>query len=118
MDVSQLTDRPDAGVDYQEWKTSRRLFGHYRPLPRGRSVLKLGGVYRTVDTPTQLELDAATEAYLGGHIYTVSQAVADALAAAGYTTTAEPSAPVRTITWNFLSGGTWDDFVDNYGTWA
>jgi hypothetical protein len=84
MDVSQLTDRPDAGVDYLEWKTSRRLFGHYRPLARGRSVLKLAGSYVTIDTPTQAQLDAATEAYLGGHLHVVTQVVADALTAAGY----------------------------------
>jgi hypothetical protein len=60
---------------------------HCSNLPRGRSVLKTAGVYRTVDNPSQTDIDAASEVYLGGHVYTVTQAVADALTAAGYTVT-------------------------------
>jgi len=65
----------------------RALFKYYGPYPRGRSVLKIGGVYRTVDYPDQDTLALATEVYLGGHVYVVSSAVATALNAAGYTTT-------------------------------
>lgn len=63
---------------------ARRLFRFYGPWPRGRSVIKVDGVYQTVDTPDQLTLATATEVYLGGHEYPVSQEVADALTAAGY----------------------------------
>ncbi len=94
------------------------LMRHYRLLARGRTVIKLGGTYRTVDNPEQFTLDAATEVYLGGHIYTVTQAVADALTAAGYTVGADPVVPSRQITWGALAGGAWDDFVDQYGTWG
>lgn len=62
----------------------RRLFRHYGPWPRGRSVIKVAGVYRTVDNPDQLTLASATEVYLGGHEYVISDATADALQAAGY----------------------------------
>ena len=52
---------------------------------RGRSVLKEAGVYTTVDTPDANRIAAAQEYYAGGHIYEVSDAVADALQVAGYT---------------------------------
>lgn len=64
---------------------ARAHMRHYSPLLRGHSVLKENGVYVTVDTPDQIRCNAAQEVYLGGHIYVVSQAVADALTAAGYT---------------------------------
>ena len=60
------------------------LMRHYHPLETGRSVLKIGGTYQTIDYPTQDQIDSATEVYLGGHTFVVSQAVADALTAAGY----------------------------------
>jgi hypothetical protein len=84
-DVRQMTPKPEDGVGYEQWMTSRYLFRHYRGLPRGRSVLKIAGTYRTVDSPDAAELASATEAYIGGHIYSVTQVVADALVAAGYT---------------------------------
>lgn len=63
-----------------------RLFRHYSPRVRGRSVLKsVGGVYTTVDNPTQDEIDAAAICYLGGHIYDVTDDEAFYLEAAGYT---------------------------------
>jgi hypothetical protein len=75
-----------------------RLFRHYGPYPRGRSVLRIGGVYLTFDTPSQELIDTATEVYLGGHIYEVTAEVADALTLAGYTV------------WAQL---TWDDYAEN-----
>jgi hypothetical protein len=92
---------------------ARRLMRHYKARARGRSVLKTAGVYATVDTPSQTQIDAATEYYAGGHVYTVIQAVADALAAAGYTTGADPVD--TTHTWAHMETGTWDDW-DGY-TW-
>lgn len=66
---------------------AQALMRHYGGQPRGRSVLKIDGTYRTVDVPTQAQIDAATEVYLGGHIYEVTSTVATALTAAGYTVT-------------------------------
>jgi hypothetical protein len=57
------------------------------PRARGRTVLKVGSTYRTVDTPTVDEVNAADIAYLGGHIYTVTSTEAAALTAAGYVVT-------------------------------
>jgi hypothetical protein len=95
-----------------------RLMRHYSPTVRGRSVLRTAGVYRTLDNPSQTDIDAASEVYLGGHIYTVTQTVADALTIAGYTVGADLGVPSRAITWGALTGGSWDDFVDNYGSWG
>lgn len=62
-----------------------RLFRHYGANPRGRSVLKSTlGVYSTVDTPTQDQIDAAAVCYLGGHVYPITSAEAAALTTAGY----------------------------------
>jgi hypothetical protein len=101
---------------------ARLLMRHYRPLPRGRSVVYSTGHYRTVDIPTTDQLTAAgaegTGWFLGGHSYAVTQAVADVLVADGYTVSADPVVPPRSITWGALAGGTWDDFVDNLGTWG
>lgn len=58
------------------------------PIPRGRTVLKAAdGSYSIVDTPTVDEMAAAAIVYQGGHIYTVSNAEAAALVAAGFTVT-------------------------------
>lgn len=118
-DLSPLTT--EKGPEFkttEEWRMSQRLFRHYGARARGRSVLKIGGVYTIIDTPTSTDIDSATEYYAGGHIYTVSQAVADALAAAGFTTTPDPTPPARQITWGFLAGMTWHDFADDFGTWG
>lgn len=61
------------------------LLRHFKSRARGRSVLKTGGVYVTVDYPTEDEIDAADEAYIGGHVYVVDDETAAALEAAGYT---------------------------------
>lgn len=57
---------------------------HYKNRAVGRSVLRIAGVYQTIDTPTQDQIASATEYYAGGHVYEVTQTVADALTAAGY----------------------------------
>lgn len=54
------------------------------------TVLKENGTYRRVKFPNDARVQAAQEAYVGGHVYTVTPAVATALAAAGYTTVADP----------------------------
>jgi hypothetical protein len=101
---------------------ARLLMRHYSNTVRGRSVVKIGATYTTVDIPTTDQLVAAgaegTGYFLGGHAYTVTDAVATALAADGYSTSADVAVPPRVLTWGFLSGGSWDDFVDNYGTWG
>jgi hypothetical protein len=67
---------------------ARLLMRHYSPGVRGRSVLKIDGTWTTVDIPTTDQLVAAGEEgvdwFLGGHVYTVTQDTADALADAGY----------------------------------
>lgn len=68
------------------------LMRHFSELPRGRSVVKIAGVYTTVDIPTTDQLTAAgvegTDWFLGGHgPYTVTDAVGTALTAAGYVVT-------------------------------
>ena len=77
---------------YPRSRVAHSLFRHYSPRARGRTVIKVAGVYSTVDTPSQTLLDTASEVYLGGHVYEVTDAVATALAAAGYTTWATPEA--------------------------
>lgn len=104
------------GIQYRSWR-------HYGGNPAGVSVVKVNGVYTTIRTPTSTQLDAAggrdgIDFFLGGHVYTVTQAVADALTAAGYTTGDDPAPPVRQLTWGALGGGTWHDFVDQFGTWG
>lgn len=61
-----------------------RLFRYFGPYTRGRSVLKIAGVYSTWDYPSDLDIAAASEVYLGGHVYIVTDSVAAALTAAGY----------------------------------
>ena len=62
------------------------LFRHYKSRACGKSVLRTGGVYRTVINPSQDQIAAASEVYLGGHVYEVDVATAAALTAAGYVT--------------------------------
>lgn len=84
---------------------ARRLFRHYGAMNRGRSVIRVGGVYQTVDSPDQLTLATATEVYLGGHEYIVSDAVGLALIAAGYAATATVA---EIDQWSELTARTWE----------
>lgn len=61
-----------------------RLFYFYT-MTRGVSVLKIDGEYIEVREPSQDEIALATEVYLGGHEYIVTDAEGAALTAAGYT---------------------------------
>lgn len=98
----------------------RRLFRHYGNNPRGQSVLRTAGVYRTVTAPSQLDIDQATEYYAGGHIYTITADTAEDLIAAGYADNISPAPepPGRTLSWGYLAGGSWGDFFETYGTWG
>lgn len=60
-----------------------RHLGRYMQ-PKGVSVLKINGVYLTIEYPTDSQINSATEVYFGGHAYTVTPATAAALIAAGY----------------------------------
>jgi hypothetical protein len=65
------------------------FFGRF-PTTVGQTVIKVDGTYTTRPYPWLGELDGLVEGvdyFLGGHVYTVSQTIADALAADGYTTT-------------------------------
>lgn len=67
---------------------ARRLMRYYSALPRSRSVVKVSGTYRTVDSPEQSLLDPLTQGvdyFLGGHYYVVSDEVAAALVNDGFT---------------------------------
>lgn len=67
----------------------RRLFRYYGPNPQGVSVLKRAGHYETVLNPVQDELETLVDgvtSFLGGHVYTVSDAVAALLVADGFVT--------------------------------
>lgn len=64
---------------------SHRLL-HYYTRDTGLTVLKVGGQYRVVEWPTELDLEAAEVAYVGGHTYAVSDSEAASLTAAGFTT--------------------------------
>jgi len=87
-----------------------RLFRHYGPYRRGRSVLRIDGVYRTFDTPTDQDLAAATEVYLGGHVYDVTPEVADALTAAGYQVWAEFTwGDYQLDEWGEIEGTPWGE---------
>jgi hypothetical protein len=78
------TDRP-LNQSMGEWLVARRLFSFYNRREVGLSVLKLDGEYVVMDMPSQDEQAMATEVYLGGHEYPVSEEVAAALMAAGFT---------------------------------
>jgi hypothetical protein len=64
----------------------RRLFRYYGGNPQGRSVVLVGGHYAIVDNPYADVLVGAegTGWFLGGHVYTVTSAVAAALTADGF----------------------------------
>lgn len=59
-----------------------RLFLRVK-LTRGITVLETAGVYSAVRFPTQDEIAAATNTYMGGHEYVVDDATKAALIAAG-----------------------------------
>ncbi len=63
--------------------TDHPLFRYYR-IERGVSVLVTGSTVTQVQYPDQEAVQAADFAYLGGHIYPITQAEADTLTAAGY----------------------------------
>ena len=69
--------------------SSDYFFGRYS-IPVGQSVVKKNGHYATTPYPWIGDLAGLTEGtdyFLGGHEYVVSDTVAAALQADGYTTT-------------------------------
>lgn len=61
-----------------------RLFGRLN-IPVGITVLKSAtGGYEMVEIPSPEQIDNAAIAYIGGHVYEVSDAEAASLTAAGY----------------------------------
>jgi hypothetical protein len=70
----------------RDTRRGRRLFAQARNVARGQTVVKRNGTYETVgEGPDVAFLATCDEVYLGGRTYEVSQEVAEALAAAGYT---------------------------------
>lgn len=98
---------------------SLRQARYYAPRAAvGRSVLKIGGTYRTVANPTQAQLEScdlvtwpdgtrSPEFYLGGHIYQVTSAVGTALTTAGFTVTGDVTD--TELTWGGLSDRYWGE---------
>ena len=67
-----------------EWAANHPLIGRIK-IPVGITVLKSpSGGYTAVENPSTQDIDAAAITYLGGHTYTVSDAEAADLTAAGY----------------------------------
>lgn len=69
-------------VDEGPASWENRLFLRVK-LARGITILDTAGVYTAVRFPTQDEIAAATNTYMGGHEYTVDDATKAALIAAG-----------------------------------
>lgn len=68
----------------------RRLFRYFGPWPQGLSVVYRAGHYVTVPNPYWEELALLVDGvtyFLGGHTYTVTTAVGNALTADGYVVT-------------------------------
>lgn len=77
--------------------SDKRFWSHVKG-GRGHTVIRTGGVYRTVSNPSHTELEAADDiraangelvkaVFLGGHVHQVTSDIADELAAAGYPVT-------------------------------
>ena len=67
--------------------SSDHFFGRYS-IPVGQSVVKVNGHYTTMPYPWIGDLAGlvdGTDYFLGGHIYVISQSVADALTTDGFT---------------------------------
>jgi len=71
--------RRRAGVS----RMANDLAGFYG-TSRSMSVLKIDGVYRTIEGPDMDQINAASEYYAGGHVHEVTAQVAELLEAAGY----------------------------------
>lgn len=68
--------------------SSDPFFGRYS-IPVGQSVVKVNGVYTTTPYPwlgTIADLEEGVDYFLGGRTYVISNSVATALQADGYTT--------------------------------
>lgn len=96
--VSPTTDdvSPVAGGNTPATRLARRLLSHFENGPRGRHVVKTGGVYSTLDVLTEADIAAADSirwpdgsigpaVFFGGHRTEVTASEGAALTAAGYT---------------------------------
>lgn len=66
-----------------EYQLRGRLFARY-PIASGVALLVTGSDVVEAQVPSMAAIAAADHAFLGGHIYTVDDAVAAILTAAGY----------------------------------
>lgn len=62
---------------------AHHLFKHYRPMNAGLNLFVVNGVVTTVEP--DYEFVKPDRVYLGGHLYTLTDAEATVLTAAGYT---------------------------------
>lgn len=83
VSVTYIFTPPTQKLHYGNWFTQplTSRIGY----PTGATLLKSNGFYTIRwDAPSQIDINSADIVYLGGHVYTVSQAEAAALTAAGY----------------------------------
>lgn len=101
------------GVLPETHGVQRSLFRYFGGNPAGMSVIKVAGHFVTVDNPSTDQLIGrdGVDWFLGGHVYVVTQAVADALTADGYGTSAPPPEPSWStyggVFWGELAGYVW-----------
>ena len=77
-----LTDFDVDTPPTENLRVAFRLLRHFQSLPRGRNVYKLDDGLYTENEPA--DSDTIDTTYLGGHIYTISDAEAASLTTAGY----------------------------------
>lgn len=88
---------------------ARRLFRYFGAQPVGMSVVYRAGHYVATQNPDQAELATLVQGvtyFLGGHEYWISDAVATALNADGFT--------IQTTEWSELTGS-WGSYATD--TW-
>jgi hypothetical protein len=67
-----------------EGPTGNTRLDQFYTLPRGITILKVNGKYREERYPLSSDVKNAEIAYVGGHVYTVTNSEAADLTAAGY----------------------------------
>lgn len=66
------------------YSQTQRAFGrHFGDDYIAPTLLRIGGEWRSVTTPSQDLVDSADLVLQGGHVYTISQAIVDDITAAG-----------------------------------
>ena len=87
--VTRVLSNPAIGASRGGGRTrpEKVIGGRWPGAPRYAAVLRIDGTYVAIEDPSTDQLDAASEAYYGGHLNVVDDTTATALEAAGYTVT-------------------------------